>query len=544
MLAFHMSTVFERFRSSAHRWGDADFLYVEEVTAQTYGIEAGPIAWSSALAQVEELHRAYAVAGYGHGHRVGLLMENRPAFLLHWLALNGLGVSVVPINVEMRAAELAYLIDHSEIALAVVLPQRVEALQAAVMATGTQTRVVDMHVRQFPPPAMPATQVTPPTRETECALLYTSGTTGRPKGCRLSNDYFLRTGDWYAGLGGHCPVRTGQERILTPLPQNHVNAMCFSAMAIITAGGCLIQLDRFHPRTWWQSVRDSGATIVHYLGVMPAMLLGAEATPEDRAHLVRWGFGAGVGAKDHARFEARFGFPLVEGWAMTETGAGGAIHSNLGERRIGMHAIGRPDPLLEVRLVDDEGQEVAAGQNGELLVRAKGEDPRRHFFSGYLKDEAATDEAWAGGWFHTGDVVRADPDGMLYFVDRKKNVIRRSGENISAVEVEAVLAQHATVKTAAVAATPDEIRGDEVLACIVLREGTAVTDRVALAQEIVRHALTQLAYYKAPGYVAFVDAVPLTSSQKIQRGELRVLAAQLPGQDACVDTRALKIRQE
>ena len=152
MLAFHMSTVFERFRSSAHRWGDADFLYVEEVTAQTYGIAAGPIAWSSALAQVEELHRAYAVAGYGHGHRVGLLMENRPAFLLHWLALNGLGVSVVPINVEMRAAELAYLIDHSEIALAVVLPQRVEALQAAVMATGAQTRVVDMHVHQFPPP--------------------------------------------------------------------------------------------------------------------------------------------------------------------------------------------------------------------------------------------------------------------------------------------------------------------------------------------------------------------------------------------------------
>ena len=182
MLAFHMSTVFERFRSSAHRWGDADFLYVEEVTAQTYGIAAGPIAWSSALAQVEELHRAYAVAGYGHGHRVGLLMENRPAFLLHWLALNGLGVSVVPINVEMRAAELAYLIDHSEIALAVVLPQRVEALQAAVMATGAQTRVVDMHVHQFPPPrhAGDASHAANP-RDRVCVALHI-GHYGAPQG--------------------------------------------------------------------------------------------------------------------------------------------------------------------------------------------------------------------------------------------------------------------------------------------------------------------------------------------------------------------------
>jgi acyl-CoA synthetase (AMP-forming)/AMP-acid ligase II len=379
--------------------------------------------------------------------------------------------------------------------------------------------------------------------QTECALLYTSGTTGRPKGCRLSNDYFLRVGDWYAELGGHCPVRPGEERILTPLPQNHVNAMCFSAMAVITAGGCLIQLDRFHPRTWWKSVRESRATIVHYLGVMPAMLLAAPASADDRAHDVRWGFGAGVSARDHARFEERFGFPLVEGWAMTETGAGGAIHANRGARQVGVHTIGRPGPHVQVRLVDDEGRDVPVGATGELLVRASGDDPRKHFFSGYLKDDAATQEAWAGGWFHTGDVVRCDAEGTLFFVDRKKNVIRRSGENISAAEVEAVLAQHPAVRTAAVAATPDAVRGDEVLACIIPREHVSADGMQEVAQDIVRHALKQLAYYKAPGYVAFVDALPVTSSQKIQRGELRQLASQLPGQARCFDTRALKTRQ-
>src|SRR5690606_26157392 len=161
---------------------------------------------------------------------------------------------------------------------------------------------------------------------------------------------------------------------------------------------------------------------------------------------------------------------------------------------------------------------------------------------GYLKDEAATAEAWAGGWFHTGDMVRRDGDGNYYFVDRKKNVIRRSGENISAVEVESVLNQHPAVKASAVAATPDPVRGDEVLACVVLRDGVG-GEPAALAADIVGHALAQLAYYKAPGYVAFVEALPLTASQKIQRGELRELARTLPGTAGCIDTRSLKRRQ-
>jgi acyl-CoA synthetase (AMP-forming)/AMP-acid ligase II len=538
-----MNTVYERFRQQAERRGDADFLHVEEVTAATYEIAAGPVSWTAAARTVADLRSAYAAAGYGHGHRVGLLMENRPAYLCHWLALNALGVSVVPINIEMRAAELEYLIGHSEIALAVVLPRRAEDIRTAARAAGVETRVAELGATHFPAPASPAPNAGEPGPQTECALLYTSGTTGRPKGCRLSNDYFLHVGDWYTGLGGHCPVRVGQERILTPLPMNHVNAMCFSFMAVVTSGGCLIQLDRFHPRTWWQSVRASRATIVHYLGVMPAMLLGAAPSAEDRAHDVRWGFGAGVGAKDHARFEERFGFPLVEGWAMTETGAGGALHANRGDRKVGVHTIGRPHSQVQVRVVDDEEKDVAVGQPGELLVRASGDDPHKHFFSGYLKDETATEEAWSGGWFHTGDVVRADADGALYFVDRKKNVIRRSGENISAVEVEAVLAQHPAVKTAAVAATPDDVRGDEVLACIIPRDEVPPDARAQVAQDIVRHALQQLAYYKAPGWVAFVETLPVTSSQKIQRGELRQLAAQLPGQPCCVDTRSLKTRQ-
>lgn len=536
------ATVHQLFASTAARTPQAEFLFTESVTARAYGIEAGALRWGDAAAQVEQLRQAYDQAGWGHGHRVGLLLENRPAFLLHWLALNALGVSVVPINAEMRSAELVYLIGHSEIGLAVTLPERVADLRVAADQAGVPFATMGANDRVPPAPNAAPKAGTAVGRDTECALLYTSGTTGRPKGCMLSNDYFLRAGEWYAQLDGVCGIRPDTERVITPLPLNHMNAMAFSTMVVLTAGGCLVQLDRFHPKSWLASARESGATIVHYLGVMPAMLLSAAPSGADRDHAIRWGFGAGVDKKNHAPFEERFAFPLVEAWAMTETGAGGCIMANREPRLVGSSCFGRQPDFMDMKLVDEEGREVGADVPGELLVRTHGDDPRKHFFSGYLKDEAATSESWAGGWFHTGDLVRRDAQGNLFFVDRKKNVIRRSGENISAVEVESVLNQHPAVKASAVAATPDEVRGDEVLACIVLREGVS-NEPQALAASIVDHALAQLAYYKAPGYVAFVDALPLTPSQKIQRGQLRDLARSLPGQPGCVDTRAMKKRQ-
>ena len=568
-------TVFQAFAERARRQSDADFLCVEPVTAQAYGIAAGTLRYGEVLAQVEALRDRYAAAGYGHGHRAGLLLENRPAFFLHWFALNALGVSVVPINAELRSAELRYLLEHSELCLAISLPERIASLREAAASNNDPAAVPVLlppdHDGPVPPAPRPAPKATEPiTRASECALLYTSGTTGRPKGCVLGNDYYLLAGEWYATIGGLCTLRDAsrspqalasqtpppegaesawggpaptQERLVTPLPLTHMNAMAYSAMAMVITGGCLVQLDRFHPGSWWQTVRDTRATVVHYLGVMPAMLLGAAPSPADRDHAVRFGFGAGVDRRQQAAFEQRFGFPLLEAWAMTETGAGAVVIANHEPRQVGMSCFGRAEPAVQWRLVGDDGGDVPTGQPGELWVRAAGPDPKRGFFSEYLKDPEATAEAWADGWFHTGDLVRADENGYLYFVDRKKNVIRRSGENISAVEVESVLAQHPRVAAVAVAAAPDEVRGDEVLACVVRRDPAPDEDLQQLAAHITQHALQQLAYYKAPGYVAFVDALPLTPSQKVQRAQLKALAASLPGQPHCVDTRVLKRRQ-
>ena len=537
-------TVYESFAASAARWTERPFLYVTAGTAAAYCLAPHEYTYAEVTGEVERLRSVYARAGYGHGHRAGLLLFNRPEFVFHWLALNALGVSVVPINPDWRADELSFLVGHSEIALAVAPVERHPGLAASAAAASRRIALAAPDGTDVAAPTSTApSSSTAPSVASECALLYTSGTTGRPKGCILPNEYFLWAGHWYAGLGHLCEIRPGAERMITPLPLTHMNAMACSTMCMLLTGGCLVAVDRFHPQTWWDSVRESRATVMHYLGVMPAMLLAAPPRTTDREHAVRFGFGAGVQPRHHAAFEERFGLPLIEAWAMTETGAGGVVIANREPRQVGTACFGRPEERVDYRLVDGMGHVVPAGDAGELLVRNRGAKPRFGFFAGYLKDDRATSDAWRGGWFHTGDLVREDETGQLHFVDRRKNMIRRSGENISALEVEGVLLQHPAIVAAGVTGVPDELRGDEVLACLVLGPGGPAGEGAdALARAIVEFCLARLAYYKAPGYVAFCATLPHTPTEKIQRGQLGELGRRLLDEGACVDTRGMKKR--
>ncbi|HYL90109.1 MAG TPA: AMP-binding protein [Burkholderiales bacterium] len=467
------TTVFSAFEQTARAYGAKPFLHFPPQKVE--------LSYAQAHERIAEIARLYAGKGYAPGHRVALRLPNCPEFLLHFLALNSLGIAVVPMNPDYQKNESDYVVAHSEAALVV-----------------DSDRLV-----RFDPPAAPARG-----KAEECALLYTSGTTGKPKGCLLGNFYFLNVGRRYVDEGGLCALRFGEERLITPLPLFHMNALAVSTTAMILAAGCVVQLDRFHPKTWWNDVVDSRATIVHYLGVMPAILLQLPPSVQDRAHRVRFGYGANANPKDHAAFEARFGFPLIEAWAMTETGGGALIAASREPRHVGTRCIGREPPGLEVSI---DG-------NSELLVRQAGPDPRRGFFSGYLKDDEATVQAWREGWFHTGDCVRRGPDGSLHFVDRRKNIIRRAGENIAALEVEAALAGHPLIAQVAVIARPDEVRDEEVMACVVLNPGTGASRETALS--IQDWCLERLAYFKAPGHVAFLRELPVTSTNKVQKAKL------------------------
>ncbi|NKI98088.1 AMP-binding protein [Novosphingobium sp. SG707] len=533
-------TVFSRFSATAAHWPDHPFLHILPETAQVYGIPQGEITYEHMLARVTARRAGLVQAGVGKGTRLGLLLENRPEFIEIFLAANSLGASIVPINPDLRMAELEYLIAHSEMSAAFSTPARLDALAAAASAAGSPmvAAAPDGPLPPLPPHERIAAA---PDWESEAALLYTSGTTGQPKGCVLTNTYFLYSGDWYGDVGGLIALRTGQERMLTPLPLFHMNALAVSLMAMITLGGCLTVLDRFHPTTWWDSVRQSKATCLHYLGVMPAMLMKAPQSELDRRHSVRFGFGAGSPRELHAAFEQRFGFPLIEAWAMTETGSGGVISAHREPRKVGTNCFGRPTPDVAIRIVDETEADCPNEVPGELLVRHAGGDPRFGFFREYLKNPQATAEAWAGGWFHTGDIVMRDADGDLHFVDRKKNVIRRSGENIAAVEVETILARHPGIREVAVAATPDAIRGDEVAALIVAND--PADNGAQLAGDIARWGLDNMAYYKVPGWIGFVEQLPRTPTEKIMRATLKGEVDAMMERGGFHDTRALKKRQ-
>jgi crotonobetaine/carnitine-CoA ligase len=283
-------------------------------------------------------------------------------------------------------------------------------------------------------------------------------------------------------------------------------------MGAILTGNCQIQPDRFHPQHWWREVAETRASIIHYLGVIAAMLVGQPPGDADRAHAIRFGIGAGIEPQLHRIFEDRFGFPMVEVWGMTEMVRVPA--DSIEPRQVGTRAFGRAFPGLDARVVDDTDRPVPDGEPGELVIRHSSATPRRGFFSGYLNDAAATEDAWRGGWFHTGDTVTRDADGMLHFVDRKKNIIRRSGENIAAAEIEAVLLTHPDVHQVAVMAVEDEVREEEVLACIALKRPRPAA---AAAEALFQHCFERLAYYKAPGWIHILDSIPTTGTQKIQK---------------------------
>ena len=531
-------SVYTTFTKAGQKHPQRPFVNTLPETAEIYGIPAGEITYAEAMNEVETLAARLSEAGYGRGHRVMLLLENRPAFFIWWLALNKLGASVVPINPDLRTSEIGYITNHAEPVLAVAISARLDSLRAAVGQTDVSLQVIGLNDKIPAPRSNGALALREGSHENcEAALLYTSGATGQPKGCILTNTYFLEAGEWYSTTGGLCALETSGERMITPLPIFHMNAMAYSFMAMVAVGGCLTILDRFHPRSWWKSVRDSRATCLHYLGVMPSMLIGAQPDVGEKAHAVKFGFGAGVDPKIHDEFESRFGFPLVEAWAMTETGAGAVICANRLPRRTGESCLGAPEANLEIKIVDDTGQPVNSG-SGELLVRRAGANPRHGFFAGYFKNQEATDKAWQDGWFHTGDIVRQEKDGSMFFVDRKKNVIRRSGENIAAVEVESVLLKHRAIRSIGVTSVPDPIRGDEVFACVVVDK----SKNSDMIKDIMEWSLQQIAYYKVPGYIAFVEALPMTSTQKVQRAALKAQATALLKEGAAFDTRYMKKR--
>lgn len=531
----NLSTLWLAVADTARSQGSLPCLAVPPRATRDYVPDGLLWSYAEVAARVTALIERYAAAGYGHGHRVSLVLENRPAFMLHFLALNALGCWVVPLNPEFKRDDRTYVLGHSEVDLIVALPQHMAAMSEGVTALGRRIPIADASA--FDASLARATRParnTPPDRSSESVLMYTSGTTGMPKGCIIDNEYFFFAAERYLSVGGTATIEHGAERLYNPLPLFYANGLAIANPAMILSRNCMIFPDRFHPSSWWSDLVATEATMIHYLGIIPPVLMARPEEPDEKRHKVRFGLGAGVDPALRIAFERRFGLTLVEIYGMSEIGICSCDVST--ERDGKTRAIGRDMPGLEYQLIDDDGRPQPAGTPGELRVRRPGPEPRRGLLREYFRDPETTAAVWKDGWFHTGDLLVETAAGLV-FVDRKKHMVRRSGQNISAGEVEATLRTHPAVREVAIIPVADELRDEEVYACVVLKDGVAGGPE--LAEALARHALDKLAYFKIPGWVAFLDSLPTTYTQKLRKGEI-FGDADPRAHPTAVDVRAIK----
>lgn len=338
---------------------------------------------------------------------------------------------------------------------------------------------------------------------------YTSGTTGSPKGCMTDHENWLRSLD--VDLRLH-PKGPG-DRWLCCLQFFYKDPGRLFLDAL-HSGGPVVIMRRFSVSRFWDVVRDHEVTQILSFASIPALLLKAPPNPRDRDHKVRRALQVAVPPRLHRQIHDRWGFPWVDGYGLSEGGFVARVPLSHAVEMIGSGSMGVPCPEVRVRIVDEEHRDVGVNEPGQILVSAPG------MFRGYVNRPEVTVQTLAGGWLHTGDIARQDERGFLYFMGRSKDIIRRSGENVSAAEVEEVLRSHPRVLEAAVIAVPDELRGEEIKAYVMTVPG-ASQDTLSPA-EIVAWCARKLAKYKIPRYIEYrtID-FPRTPSMRVKKEELR-----------------------
>lgn len=481
-------------------------LWPEKV-AWVFDATGERLTFADVDARTTEIALALRELGTQPGDRVAVMLRNQPEFPLIWLALAKLGAVLVPVNINYRELDGAHVLAHSGARFAVAADEFVELLTTIAPQTKLERvlTIADLTHSGGEYPVFTAVAEQP------ANLQYTSGTTGAPKGCVLPHRYWTTLA---VGLATDFPSVADDDVLLTAQPFHYIDPQWNVALGL-AAGATLVVLDRFHPSTFWDKVREHEVTWFYCLGLMPTLLLRIPASDADKQHKVR-AIGASAIPRDlHAELEARWGAPWYEAFGMTETGGDIRVREEDHDELVGTGCIGSPSRDREAMIAGEDGKPLPRGETGQLLIRGIG------LMHGYHDDPEATARAFEGGWFHTGDLASMDDQGRVYYVGRTKDMIRRSGENVSADEVERALLLHPDVTLAAVIAVPDELRGEEIKAYVV---GTA-EDPEALAE----FCASKLAYFKVPRYWAFADSLPLTPSERVAKGELRKVADLVAG---------------
>jgi crotonobetaine/carnitine-CoA ligase len=468
--------------------------------------------------QSERVANGLGKAGIRPGDRVAALLFNTPEFPILWFALAKRRAVLVPLNTALKGEILRYeLADCSP--SGVVIDRRLWGAYEPFregLALPREWVADPVETTEALPPSThdfrslfvegPTEKLPAPLPSDPAAVLYTSGTTGPPKGAIVPHEKCLTT-PREIGLRS----RLAPDSVLfTALPLFHCNAQEMTTLTALLNDLTAAFDERFHATTYWETAARMGATHVSLLISMINVLFKQPSKPTDRTHLVRTAMTAGTTKEVWPEFERRFGLTVIELYGMTECGCT-TLMNPPGAIRVG--SVGTPLGFVEADVVDDDDRPVAAGTRGELVVR-----PRAPFtmFSGYLGKPEKTVEAWRNLWFHTGDYVTKDADGYYYFVDRKKDVIRRRGENLAPYDVESVLNRHPAVFESVVIGIPSPLGEEDVKAFVQLKPGVEVSPK-----DLFAFCAEHLPFFMVPQVIEFIDEIPKTANQKSQRFVLR-----------------------
>jgi crotonobetaine/carnitine-CoA ligase len=470
----------------------------------------GTLTFGGAASQVAQLAERLRTAGVGRGDLVLVTTRTTPPYLLCWLALATLGAVTVPTDPSATAAELAGLVGQVRPRLVVTdagLRPMVDAVAVGVVELGVLD--IDALVDDWRVAQPDGTALTVSVEPDDLAVLIpTSGTTGRSK-------LVMQTQRAYAMAGEGFPYwmeLTSDDRLMTTLPLFHINAPAYSVLGSLSAGAGLVLLPRFSPSRFLEAARRHGATEFNAIGAMLEMLMRQPPLPDDAETPLRLCYtGPSPTQEWQEAFERRFGLRVVCGYALSESPYG--LIWPHGTRPFGTLGGVRQHPVLgtinEARVVDDDGTNLGIGETGELLLRNPVVTP------GYWEMPEQTASTIVDRWLHTGDLVTVEPDGLYTFVSRKKEVLRRRGQNLSPAEVEAAIVTHPDVLEAAVVAVPSELTEDEVKAFVVARPGHEVD--FAELREWTSHQLTA---FKVPRFWQAVDELPRTPTSRVAKHRL------------------------